>query len=348
VVDITASELRKNRQAIVPFTEQILMIHCRPFKIIKLNFRVVRVGAGRMSYLGYTFAEGGVVSLRSSRKSNSSNRLTVAFQGELGAFSHAAALQLLGQNVEPRPYPAFRDVFEALKANRVTHAVVPIENTLHGSILENYDNLLQYEFPIRGETSVRISHQLIAMAGTRFRDVKRAFSHPVALNQCRHFFEQNPSIQATTFYDTAGSVKMLKEEMPAGAAAIASESAAKIYSGVIVKRNIEDNRHNYTRFFLLTKQKNVPVQAKQPWKTSVVFSTANTPGTLFKAMACFALRDLSLTKIESRPLVGHPWEYIFYADFLGSATDPAVKNALANLSEVTQICRVLGSYQPTI
>ena len=286
--------------------------------------------------------------MSSSRKQNRPKYPAVAFQGELGAFSHAAALKLLGPHVQARPYPAFRDVFDALKANQVTHAVVPIENTLHGSILENYDNLLQYEFPIRGETSVRIAHQLIAMPGTRFRDVKKAFSHPVALNQCRHFFEKNRSIEATTFYDTAGSVKMLKEERPAGAAAIASESAAQIYGGVIVKRNIEDNRHNYTRFFLLTKQKNVPVQDKQPWKTSVVFTTTNTPGTLFKAMACFALRDLSLTKIESRPLVGHPWEYMFYADFLGSASDPAVKNALANLGEVTRFHRVLGSYQPTV
>ena len=280
-------------------------------------------------------------------KMNRSKRATVAFQGELGAFSHAAAMKLLGPQVEAKPYPAFRDIFEALKANRVTHAVVPIENTLHGSILENYDNLLQYGFPIRGETSVRIAHQLITMPGTKFRDIKKAFSHPVALNQCRHFFEENPSIEATTFYDTAGSVKMLMQERPAQSAAIASESAAKIYGGVIVKRNIEDNRHNYTRFFLLTKQKQNAISDKKPWKTSVVFSTANTPGTLFKVMACFALRNLSLTKIESRPIVGHPWEYLFYVDLLGSASDPAVKNALANLSEVTEFHRVLGSYQPT-
>ena len=274
--------------------------------------------------------------------------MTVAFQGELGAFSHAAALKLLGPGIQPKPYPAFGEVFEALKKNKVTHAVVPIENTLHGSILENYDNLLEYGFPIRGETSVRIAHQLITMPGTRFRDVKQAFSHPVALNQCRHFFEQNKSIQATTFYDTAGSVKMLMEKRPTASAAIASESAAQIYGGVILKRNIEDNRHNYTRFFLLTKQKNITAENRQPWKTSVVFSTANTPGTLFKVMACFALRDLSLSKIESRPLVGHPWEYMFYVDFLGAASDPAVKNALANLSEVTRFHRVVGSYQPTV
>jgi prephenate dehydratase len=283
----------------------------------------------------------------STKRQKELKRATVAFQGELGAFSHAAAMKLLGSQIHAKPCPAFRDVFEALKANRATHAVVPIENTLHGSILENYDNLLQYGFPIRGETSVRISHQLIAVPGAKLRDVKKAFSHPVALNQCRHFFEQNPSIEPATFYDTAGSVKMLMEQRPAAAAAIASESAAEIYGGVILKRNIEDNRHNYTRFFLLTKQRHVAAQSNQPWKTSVVFSTANTPGTLFKVMACFALRDLSLTKIESRPFVGHPWEYMFYADFVGSADDPAVKNALANLSEVTQFNRVLGSYQPT-
>ncbi len=256
-------------------------------------------------------------SSRNKRK-RGSKQISAAFQGELGAFSHAAAIKLLGPAVLAKPYPAFRDVFDALQAGKVTHAVLPIENTLHGSILENYDNLLQYGFPICGETSVRIAHQLITMPGTRFRDVKKAFSHPVALNQCRHFFEENPSIQATTFYDTAGSVKMLKEEYPENAAAIASESAAEIYGGVIVKRNIEDNRHNYTRFFLLTKQQILSKGGTMPWKTSVVFTTANTPGTLFKVMACFALRDLSLTKIESRPLVGHPWEYMFYVDFLGS------------------------------
>jgi prephenate dehydratase len=288
------------------------------------------------------------VAQTSRKQTKRSKRIAVAFQGELGAFSHAAAVKLLGPQVQATPCPAFRDVFDALEANQVTHAVVPIENTLHGSILENYDNLLQYGFPIRGETSVRIAHQLITMPGTRFRDVKQAFSHPVALNQCRHFFEQNESIEATTFYDTAGSVKMLREKRPPGAAAIASEAAAKIYGGVIVKRNIEDNRHNYTRFFLLTKQKNVAVQDNEPWKTSVVFSTSNTPGTLFKVMACFALRNLSLTKIESRPLVGHPWEYMFYVDFLGCASDKAVQNALANLGEVTRFHRLLGSYQPTV
>jgi prephenate dehydratase len=272
--------------------------------------------------------------------------VTVGFQGEAGAFSHAAAIKLLGTQAQVAPFPSFREVFEALKGGRVSHAVVPIENTLHGSILENYDHLLQYGFPIGAETSVRISHQLIAMPGTRLRDVKQAFSHPVALNQCRRFFEQHKSITAVTHYDTAGSVKMLKEKNPPASAAIASEMAAKFYGGVILKRSIEDNPHNYTRFFLLTKQLSKQSQKDLPWKTSVVFSTSNTPGALFKVMACLALRDLSLTKIESRPLVGKPWEYMFYVDFLGSAKDTPVKNALANLIEVTGFHRVLGSYQP--
>jgi prephenate dehydratase len=275
-------------------------------------------------------------------------RKTVAFQGELGAFSHAAALKLLGPAAKAEPYTTFADVFDALKRNRVAYAVVPIENTLHGSILENYDHLLEYGFPIRGETSVRISHQLIGMPGTRFRDVRQAFSHPVALNQCRQFFARHKTIAAASFYDTAGSVKMLKEQGLAGAAAIASEAAARFYGGVILKRDIEDNPHNYTRFFLLTKQRKVVSHVGRPWKTSVVFSTANSPGSLFKVMACFALRDLSLTKIESRPLVGRPWEYMFYVDFLGSSTDIPVRNALANLSEVTRFNRLLGSYQPTV
>jgi prephenate dehydratase len=169
----------------------------------------------------------------------------------------------------------------------------------------------------------------------------------VALNQCRRFFEKNKRIAATPFYDTAGSVKMLQEQRPEGSAAIASEAAAGIYGGVILKRNLEDNRQNFTRFFLLTKQKATPSGAIGDWKTSIVFSTANSPGSLFKIMACFALRDLNLTKIESRPLPGKPWEYLFYVDLMGSQQDKAVQNALTNLAEVVQFSKVLGSYRPT-
>jgi prephenate dehydratase len=274
-------------------------------------------------------------------------RRSAAFQGERGAFSHLAALKLLGKTVEPVPCVSFKKVFEALRADKVTHAVIPIENTLHGSVLENYDHLLEFGFPIRGETSVRISHQLIAMPGMRFGEIRQAFSHPVALNQCRRFFERHPLIAPTPYYDTAGSVKMLQEQHPAAAAAVASESAAKIYGGQILKWNLEDDRQNYTRFFLLTKQQKALKSASGGWKTSVAFSTSNQPGALFKVMACFALRDLNLTKIESRPLPGRPWEYLFYVDFLGSSDDKPVQRALQNLAEATQFFKLLGSYRPT-
>lgn len=272
---------------------------------------------------------------------------SVAFQGEPGAFSHAAAENLLGRAARLVPCASFQDVFEALRAGTANHGVVPLENTLHGSIHENYDHLLAYEIPICGETSIRIAHQLIALPGTRFRDIRRVFSHPAALNQCRRFFEKNRQIEPVPFYDTAGSAKMLQEKHPERGAAIASASAAAIYGGVILQKNIEDHRQNFTRFVLLTKQAGSFVRPRATWKTSLVFSTANVPGALFKAMACFALRDLNLTKIESRPLRGKPWEYLFYLDLMGRDTDAGVRNALANLAEITEFVKVLGSYQPT-
>jgi prephenate dehydratase len=281
-----------------------------------------------------------------NKQMSGKTKYSVAFQGESGAFSQTAAQKFLGENAVVHPCPSFASVFAALAGGRVTHAVIPIENTLHGSVHENYDHLLEYDLPIVGETSVRISHQLIAMPGVRFRDIRTAFSHPVALNQCRRFFEKHKKIRAAPFYDTAGSVKMLQAEKPAGAAAIASAGAAEIYGGVILRRNIEDDRRNFTRFFLLTKQKQPARSDRAGWKTSVVFSTANVPGALFKAMACFALRDLNLTKIESRPLRGKPWEYLFYLDLMGSKDDTLVQRALADLAEISQFMKVLGSYRP--
>jgi len=274
--------------------------------------------------------------------------ILVAIQGELGAFSHSAALKLLGEHITPLPCASFIDVFEALRTNKVKSAVIPIENALHGSILENYDHILRYGFPICGETLVPISHHLIAMPGVRLSEIRRVFSHPVALNQCRHFFERHPKIEAVSFYDTAGSVKMLRDEAPPQAAAVASEAAAEIYGGKILKRNLEDNRQNFTRFFLLTKQMKTAGLGQAGWKTSVAFRTSNAPGSLFKVMACFALRDLNLTKIESRPLPGRPWEYLFYVDFLGYHKDKVVQKALAHLAETTQFSKLLGSYRPTL
>ncbi len=274
-------------------------------------------------------------------------RHLVAFQGEPGAFSHAAALKLLGRGIKLFPCKTFGEVFDALERGRATSAVIPIENTLHGSVHENYDHLLECSFSISGETSIRISHQLIAMPGISFGEIRTILSHPVALNQCKRFFEQHKNMTAVPHYDTAGSVKSLKEKGLTATAAIASETAAKTYGGVILRRNIEDMRENFTRFFLLTKQEYAARGPRSPRKTSLVFSTTNAPGSLFRAMACFALRDLNLTKIESRPLRGKPWEYLFYVDFAGSISDTKAQSALANLKECTQFVKLLGSYRPT-
>lgn len=275
--------------------------------------------------------------------------MKVAFQGELGAFSQQAIRQLLGAKADPAPYQRFEEVFAALRKNKVGAAVLPIENTLHGSVHENYDLLLRYDFEITAETNVRIVHNLIAAPGVVFGEVRKVYSHPVALNQCLDFFRRNKRIERVPFYDTAGSVKMILRENPKDAAAIASELAAKIYRGRILRREIEDDRQNFTRFFLLepngSKPRIVPGAGRNPWKTSLVFSTKNIPGALFRALSALALRDLNLVKIESRPLRGKPWEYLFYLDLLGRSSDPAVKKALGHLAELADFLRVLGSYR---
>ena len=275
--------------------------------------------------------------------------MKVAFQGELGAFSQQAIRQLLGAQAEPAPYQRFDEVFAALRGKKVSAAVLPIENTLHGSVHENYDLLLRYDFEITAETSVRIVHNLIAPPGVSFERVRKVYSHPVALNQCLDFFRRNKRVERVTYYDTAGSVKMIMKDRPPDGAAIASELAAKIYGGRILRREIEDDRQNFTRFFLLepagSKPRTLRGAAKNPWKTSLVFSTKNIPGALFRALSALALRDLNLVKIESRPLRGKPWEYLFYLDLLGRSNDPVVKKALGHLEELADFLRVLGTYR---
>jgi len=274
----------------------------------------------------------------------------IAFQGERGAFSQEAARQMLGEDIEVLPYARFEDVFRSLRQGRATGAVIPIENTLAGSVHENYDHLQNFALPIVAETSVRIVHNLITNKGVHFSAIRRVFSHPVALNQCLNFFSGHRHIERIPFYDTAGSVKMLAEERLMDAAAIASAVAAEIYGAHILRRSIEDDRRNFTRFFLLRRphwarraETRAPADPAQ-WKTSLVFSMRNVPGALFRALAAFALRDLNLTKIESRPLRGKPWEYLFYLDFLGRVDSPQALHALNHLRELADFVRVLGCY----
>ncbi len=275
--------------------------------------------------------------------------LPISFQGERGAVSEEAVRKMAGPRATVLPCPRFEDIFKALDSGRAGGAVVPIENTLAGSVHENYDHLLHFQFPIVAETSVRIVHNLIAPAGVSWPRIKRVFSHPVALNQCRDFFARYPHIEAVPFYDTAGSVKMLVEERLTDAGAIASSVAADVYGARILRKSIEDDRQNFTRFFLLRSEQHAkrhrPARtAHSHWKTSVVFSTRNIPGALFRALSAFALRDLNMTKIESRPLRGKPWEYLFYVDFLEHVDSPNARNALNHLAELADFLRVLGCY----
>jgi prephenate dehydratase len=276
-------------------------------------------------------------------------RPQIAFQGEPGAFSQQAIRQLLGDRVDTLPRQQFEEAFQTVKKKEAAAAVIPIENTLHGSVHENYDHLLNFNFTIAAETNVLIVHNLIAPPGVSFKQIRRVYSHPVALNQCLKFFAHNPQIERVPFYDTAGSVKMVIEEKLSDAGAVASTLAADIYGGRILRRSIEDDRSNFTRFFLLgepgaMRRLRIVRPRSREYKTSLVFTTRNIPGALFRAISALALRDLNLTKIESRPLRGSPWEYLFYVDLVGRVEDDNVRKALGHLKETAQFLRVLGSY----
>jgi prephenate dehydratase len=276
---------------------------------------------------------------------NESKTPRVAFQGEPGAFSGEAARGLLGHAVELIPCETFEKMFAAVESGSSDYCLAPIENSLFGSVYQNYDLLLKHNLRIVGETSLRIVHNLIAAPGTRFEDVRRVYSHPVALGQCTRFLSGQPRIHSVAAYDTAGSVKMIMGSREAGAAAIASAAAADVYGAQILVPGIEDDQANFTRFLLLAREDACAVAPPDADKTSIVFSLENRVGSLYRAMAVFALRDIDLMKIESRPLIGRPWEYSFYLDFTGAQTEPHVCNALAHLREFATSVKVLGSYK---
>jgi len=265
--------------------------------------------------------------------------MKVAIQGELGAFSHEAAKRMVpGCTVVPCPRSL--EVFDRLETGNVGAAVIPIENSLAGSVSEHFDLLLTRNVFIQKEFLLRIVHNLIAAPGVRLKDIRRALSHPVALAQCRDFFKNNSQIRPEPFYDTAGSVKHVVAEGLKDSAGIAGPQAVAAYKARILKPGIEDDKRNFTRFFLIQKKRKILPRAN---KTSIAFNVKNIPGALFKALSVFALRDISLSKIESRPLRGHPWDYVFYVDFLRGDDEPA-RNALRHLGEVADLVKVLGIY----
>ena len=246
--------------------------------------------------------------------------MKVAIQGEPGAFSHEAALKLVA-GAEIVPCALSAEVFAALDAGAVDAAVIPIENSLAGSVLEHFDLLLKHDVKVVEETLVRIRHNLIAMPGVSIDEIERVLSHPVALAQCRRFLGLHPAMKAMAFYDTAGSVKQLMEAGERNVAAIASEAAAAIYGAEILERDIEDDPENYTRFFLVRRAGEAKTDSEAN-KMSIAFTLENRPGSLVAALSALGAMGTNLTKIESRPVQGKPWEYIFYVDCqIGSSAE---------------------------
>ncbi len=272
--------------------------------------------------------------------------LRVAYQGERGAFSESAARRMLGPEIAPLPCLTFEEMFESVGRGDADCCIAPIENSLAGSIHRNYDLLLESSLTIAGETHLRIVHNLIAPPNVDLSSIRRVYSHPVALAQCNAFFRSNPHIEPTPVHDTAGAIRLVMERAQSDEAGIASADAADIYGGRILVRGVEDDAQNYTRFLLLVDAERsiTPCDEAKRWKTSIVFRIPNKPGSLFRALGAFAILEIDLSKIESRPVAGRPWEYAFYVDLIGRADDANVARALGNLGEMSEMLRVLGSY----
>ncbi len=272
--------------------------------------------------------------------------MIIAFQGEHGAFSEEAA-GLYRASLSPRPAivtqprKSFAQVFEAVQRRKADVGIVPIENSLFGSVHENFDLLDRYPLHIVGEVKLRVSHMLMARRGVKLADLRHIYSHPQALGQCDRFLQTMKKAEIVAVYDTAGSAKMIGESNTRDSAAIASAAAAKLYGLSILKRSIESDHQNFTRFLVLARK---PVRVQKNAKTSIILSLKSIPGALFKALSVFALREIDLEKIESRPIRGKPWEYVFYIDFRGSLEDENCRYAIDALGEITSHLRVLGSY----
>lgn len=270
--------------------------------------------------------------------------MKIAFQGEPGAFSEAAALRFQSE-AELIACPEFEKVFEAVESRRATCGVIPIENSIGGTIHQNYDLLLEHELKIIGEVELPVSHSLLALPGTSLDQVTHVYSHPQGIAQCDRFLRGLRGVEVVATYDTAGSAKLIRDKGLADAAAIASARAAEIFGLEVVQSNIQDYANNVTRFLVVGR---APLadsdQAPAASKTTVVFSVPNEPSALFKALSVFALRDINLTKLESRPFPGRTWEYLFYADLMVGAHEFRCGRALSHLGEFCPTVRTLGSY----
>ena len=266
----------------------------------------------------------------------------VAFQGEYGAYSEMAARSYFGEDVRVLPRPDFHALFNAVESEEATHGMVPIENTLMGGILDNYDLLLERSLFIIGETKLRIVHNLIVNPGVTIEDIREIHSQVPALAQCTKLIQSLPNAKAVPTHDTAGAVRDLRSSGARDVAAIASRQAAIDYELEILREGVEDDHQNYTRFVVVSK---TAIEAQAPSKTSIIFSLKNEPGSLYRSLGAFAESNINLQKIESRPIAGKPFEYTFYLDFEGNRTDHDCLAALDELAKHAATLRILGSYQ---
>lgn len=266
--------------------------------------------------------------------------MKIAYQGEPGAYSEAAALRF-DPHAEVEPCASFDAVFAAVDEGRVDRGILPIENSIGGSIHRNYDLLVEHELSIVGEVTLKVTHQLLGVAGATLAGVRRIYSHPQALAQCERFLRGLQGVEIVANYDTAGSAKLVREEGAVEAAAIASMRAAEVFGLSVLASGIQDFDENITRFLIVSRS---PTPCGVPDKTSLVFTLPNEPGGLFKALSVFALRNIDLTKLESRPIRGRAFEYLFYVDVAVPRHDRQCERALAHLEELAHSVRVLGSY----
>ena len=265
---------------------------------------------------------------------------SVTFQGERGAYSEMATLQYF-PNAKVLPKKSFQDVFDSIETCEANYAVIPIENSIEGSINETYDLLLQTKTTVTGEIYQRVRHCLIVNKGTTLDELEAVYSHPQAIAQCRNYL-QLKRLDSVPTYDTAGAVKMIKEKKIMNAAAIASRRAAEIYDMDVLEEGIEDRKNNFTRFLVLSKTKTEPTGHD---RTSIIFSVKHLPGALFGILKEFSSREINLTRIESRPTKETPWEYNFYVDFEGHCDDETIKKALQSIKNKTAFFKILGSYK---
>jgi prephenate dehydratase len=266
--------------------------------------------------------------------------MRIAYQGEPGAYSEAAALAF-DAGAEPLACRNFEDVFQAVSDGTAARGIIPMENTIGGSIHRNYDLLVEHELPIVGEVQLKVDHCLLALPGVRLEDVRVVHSHPQALAQCERFLQGLANVELAAVYDTAGGAKLIREQALKNDAAIASIRAAQVFGLEVLQRGIQDYDTNITRFCVIARH---PVTDGAD-KTSIVFSLPSQPGALFRALSVFALRNIDLTKLESRPIRGRAWEYMFYADLAISRDDVDCGRALVNLAEFARWVRTLGTYR---